>query len=113
MKYLMMILCALTLGISACTKPDKVVAGGFITPPKVKYPNHLLEDEIEGFVRVRVEVDSNGRILSATTRISSGHPDLDKAALQAVRTATYRPKTVNGKPVRTAFTVPITFIITE
>lgn len=113
MKHLTLILCTLILGISACAKPDKIVAGGFITPPKSEYPKHLSEEGIEGFVPVRVEIDSDGRILSATIRKSGGHPDLDKAALQAVRTATYRPTTVNGKPVRSVFTVPILFLLDQ
>lgn len=111
MKYLTMILCVLLLNTAAYAKPDKVVAGGLITPPKVKYPRSLEAMDVEGFVRVRVVVDTKGRILSTTILQSSGYPGLDKAALYAVRTATYRPTTVNGKPVRTAFSVPINFVL--
>ncbi|MBU0604180.1 MAG: TonB family protein [Gammaproteobacteria bacterium] len=51
----------------------------------VFYPQEAVERELEGEVRLRLLLDRSGRVLEAAVMRSSGHPLLDRAALDAAR----------------------------
>jgi periplasmic protein TonB len=51
------------------------------------YPASLRQRRVTGTATVRLEVARNGRLLQAGISVSSGHPALDEAALDAVRHA--------------------------
>ncbi|MBU4212745.1 MAG: energy transducer TonB [Kiritimatiellae bacterium] len=53
----------------------------------------------QGNVTVRVQVGADGRVKRATIAMSSGHLELDQAALKALRRACFVPARRNGKPV--------------
>lgn len=56
-----------------------------------------------GTVVLRMHVDETGQVLRAAVLESSGHANLDEAALHAARTARYAPHRIDG--VATAVTV--------
>jgi TonB family protein len=60
-------------------------------------------------VVVRVEVDEGGRPRNPVLAGPSVCPDLDRAALEAVRKARFRPAREWGKPVAVEITVPVDF----
>jgi TonB family protein len=76
---------------------------------KVKpvYPQVALQNRIEGTVTLNVETDIYGRVQLA--EVISGNPNLNKAAVTAVRQWVYEPYVVNGKAKAVAFTVTVTF----
>ncbi len=63
----------------------------------------------EGEVRVAVTVGPDGRPLRVSLAKSSGHPLLDQAAVDAVRTWTFEPARASGVAVTSEVVVPVRF----
>lgn len=78
------------------------------TPPPA-YPAEVACTGGEGTSVLKVEVGPAGRVSQATVITSSGHPALDKAAVEAVEGWQFRAATRAGKPVSSTIQVPVTF----
>ena len=76
-------------------------------PPN--YPSSLLSKGIGGKVLVACVIDADGRISSTKIRQSSGHPELDKAAMAAVARWKFKPGSKAGRMVRASCVVPFNF----
>ena len=76
-----------------------------------QYPPELYDQGVEGEVRLRLWVDSAGRIAPDSTRVasSSGTPALDSAALAGAPLLQFAPAHKNGRPVAAAFYQPVIF----
>jgi TonB family protein len=76
-----------------------------------QYPADLYDQGIEGEVRLRLWVDSTGRVAADSTRIisSSGTPALDSAALRGAGQLQFAPAHRDGHPVGAAFYQPVIF----
>jgi TonB family protein len=76
-----------------------------------QYPAYLYDQGVEGEVRLRLYVDSAGRVLPESTRVasSSGTPALDSAAVAGSVRLRFAPAHQNGVPVGTAFYQPVIF----
>lgn len=80
-----------------------------IAPPPV-YPRAALRERLTGTVLLEVLVDVDGRPLEVTIAQSSGHRQLDRAALEHVlKRWTFRPAMKNGQAVQAIGRVPIAF----
>ena len=66
----------------------------------------------EGIAAVKVCVDDNGRVVSATLSRSSGADRLDEAAVKVARVYKLIPPTENGKPVAGCGDLPVRFKLT-
>jgi TonB family protein len=77
----------------------------------VKYPEEARKKGIQGRVFVNFVVDVDGKVVNV--RIVRGvHPLLDAEALRVVNAMPkWEPGKQRGKPVRTAYTIPINFMI--
>lgn len=84
-------------------------SGPSVIHAPVQYPSSAVFIGEEGTVLVAAEVDTNGRAVGAKIDKSSGHPDLDSAALQSISRWSFRPGTKDGKPVAQQVVVPIQF----
>lgn len=75
----------------------------------IVYPAVAMENGIQGRVVVRFTIDEQGAVTQpAVTRSLS--PECDDAALTAVRKLRhFTPATTGGKPVKSLYTIPITF----
>lgn len=73
------------------------------------YPERAKALGIRGIVLIEVLVERDGTISQA--ELIRSIPELDQAALNAVRQWEYEPTVVAGKPVRVRLTVPITFTL--
>lgn len=69
-----------------------------LTPVQPAYPREARRRGWTGEVEVAVEVDGEGRWTGATVVRSSGHGLLDRAALEALKSARYLPATQDGVP---------------
>ena len=78
------------------------------TPPPT-YPPEAECNSDGGTTVLRVTIEQDGVPSQVAQAQSSGHPALDKAALEAVRTWKFRAATRNGKPVSHTITVPVNF----
>lgn len=76
----------------------------------IRYPSRAIENNIQGTVFVRFVVEKDGSITSPEV-IKKVDPDLDREALRVVGTLTKMatPGKVNGRPVRSYFSVPLHF----
>ena len=77
----------------------------------IDYPATLFEQHVEGDVVLRLFIDSTGRMVAESTRISesSGYPALDSAALAGAGRLRFAPAKRRGIAVATAFLQPIEF----
>jgi protein TonB len=84
-----------------------------ITNPEtpVAYPPGLYEDGVEGSVILHLFVNEDGEIVPDSSRIaeSSGHAELDSAALAGVAVMRFAPARRNGSAVATSFLQPVHF----
>jgi len=69
-------------------------AGGCAKPA---YPAAAIESREEGVVDLEFLIDEEGHAVDGHVVRSSGHPDLDEAARQALAKCAYKPGTVDGK----------------
>jgi TonB family protein len=53
--------------------------------PKPDYPDSAREREVEGKVKVAVDIDADGNVIDVKVANSSGHTDLDEAALEKAK----------------------------
>jgi len=76
-----------------------------------QYPAALYDQGIEGEVRLRLWVDSTGRVAPESTRVasSSGTPALDSAAAAGAAQLEFAPAHRDGRPVGAAFYQPVIF----
>ncbi|MBS1912465.1 MAG: energy transducer TonB [Bacteroidetes bacterium] len=74
----------------------------------ILYPESAQRMGIEGTVIVRVLIDRRGNAVR-TLVDRSAHPDLDRAAADAVLKVAYTPAIQNGRPVPVWIQVPVVF----
>jgi TonB family protein len=76
-----------------------------------RYPPGLYDQGIEGEVRLRLYVDSAGRVVPESVSISSssGTPGLDSAALVGAPALRFAPAQRDGVPVAATFYQPVVF----
>jgi protein TonB len=77
------------------TMRTAVIAGGCATP---QYPAAALRNEESGTVTLALLIGADGRVSQSRVDHSSGHRDLDKAALNALSMCTFKPAMNNGQP---------------
>jgi protein TonB len=85
--------------------PARTAAGN----PKPDYPIAGRRFNLEGRLVVRVEVTVSGSAAAVAIAVSSGHPVLDQAALEAVQTWQFNPATRGGVPVAGVIYWPLDF----
>lgn len=71
------------------------------------YPRMAMLAGIQGEVRLHAIIAKDGTIQSLS--VSSGHPILAQAALEAVRQWRYRPYVLNGQPVEVETFITVNF----
>jgi TonB family protein len=90
------------------------VGNGIKVPTKVKdvrplYPPEALDAKIQGVVIIEATIDREGRISEA--KILRSIPQLDEAALTAVRQWEFTPTVVDGVAVPVIMTVTVNFTV--
>ena len=73
------------------------------------YPSSLLSQGKGGRVLISCTIDATGKVVGTTIKQSSGHPELDKAAINAVNRWKFKPGTRGGKNVKSVAVVPFNF----
>jgi TonB family protein len=74
------------------------------------YPPLAEQSRIEGVVALEVTIDRSGGV--AGIQVTSGHPQLVDAALEAVRQWKYHPTLLNDQPVEVVSSVEVQFRLT-
>jgi periplasmic protein TonB len=85
-----------------------VVAPAAIARPAPRYPELARKMRVEGVVVVEAVIDEHGNVVDARPLHGLGF-GCTEAALAAIRSWTYRPATLNGRPVSVYLTVTVNF----
>ena len=96
-------------GDKPAADPNAIVNGGYVKLPTVPYPQKSQDEGEEGTVKLSIIVEANGSVSEVKVTQPTGYPRLDAAAVRTARSAGYRPKSVNGTPVRSRFNTSYTF----
>lgn len=94
---------------------DDAFGGDLDSPPTPvnklppTYPSSLLSKGVGGRVLVTCMVDAEGRVTGTSIKQSSGHPELDKAAISAVNKWKFKPATKGGRKIKASCVVPFNF----
>jgi periplasmic protein TonB len=86
--------------------PAKVT---YAPDPADYYPDSSRRAGEEGRALVKVCVDPRGKIGVVEISATSGHADLDAAAVRYAHAMRFKPATQNGKPVDTCPSLPVKF----
>lgn len=83
---------------SIVRRSEGVIRGNAINRVMPTYPALAKAAHIEGDVVVEIFIDGQGKVLSS--RVISGHPLLQQAAVSAARQWEFRSTTLEGQPVK-------------
>ena len=100
---------------SAAPSVEKIVSATprYRVNPPPDYPLPCRHRHEEGTVLVDVVVRQSGLPSTISLHQSSGHPLLDRAALEAVRGWSFEPARAAGVPVASSVVVPVRFSLSE
>jgi protein TonB len=88
-------------------KPD------YLNNPAPVYPEIARQLGYEGIVFLTADIDKSGMPVKVEIEKSSGHSQLDEAALKAVKTWKFRPGEFGNMPIESVVRVPIKFYLGE
>ncbi len=76
-----------------------------------RYPPALYAQKVQGNVTLRIYIDSNGAIVSDSTRVAetSGFSALDSAAMKGSRDLKFEPAKTQSQPVPVSILLPVFF----
>jgi protein TonB len=80
-----------------------------VTKPPTLYPSALLKKGIGGRVLVTCTVDESGRVSATSIKQSSGHAELDQAAIRALVKWKFKPATKAGRKIKATCVIPFNF----
>lgn len=80
-----------------------------VTKPPTLYPSALLKKGIGGRVLVSCTVEESGRVSATSIKQSSGHPELDQAAIRALVKWKFKPAAKAGRKIKATCVVPFSF----
>lgn len=99
------------------TVPERILVGGnvqqakLIRQPKPVYPPLARQARVQGAVRLNAIIGRDGAIQNL--QVTSGHPLLVPAAIEAVRQWVYQPTFLNGEPVEVVTVIEVNFTLTR
>ncbi len=96
---------AATGSITRSARPQ----GGYQVRPS--YPSSALRQGIQGTTLLKVQVLIDGRVGEVLVQQTAGHPDLDQAAIEAVRRWRFEPARRGDDPVPMWVLLPVEFQI--
>ena len=94
-------------GVTSFARP----LGGYQTTPR--YPESARTAGIEGVSLLRFVVLADGLVGTVNVEKSAGHPDLDRAAIDAVKTWRFEPARRGKEAVAVWVTIPVRFQLTH
>ena len=90
-------------GVTSVARPR----GGYQTTPH--YPEAARREGVEGTVTLRFEVLASGKVGTVQVQKSAGRTDMDRAAVEAIRTWLFEPARRGKEAVAVWVTLPVRF----
>lgn len=81
--------------------------GGYQVKPR--YPESARRQGVEGTAMLKMRITAQGHVEEAQVERSAGHPDLDQAAVEAVRRWRFEPARRGGEAVAIWVVLPVEF----
>jgi len=101
-KRLISIIAALLLtGVCSTSFAAEVPASFDAKTCKAEYPKASLMNEEEGAVSLAFLVTADGTVVDSKIEKTSGHKNLDKAAVKGLSACKFKPGTKDGAPAQT------------
>jgi protein TonB len=100
-KLSLNITAALLLCFSGTALAAEVAATFDAKNCKAEYPKASLMNEEQGAVGMLFLVSADGSVLDSKIEKTSGHKNLDKAAVKAISACKFKPGTKDGKDAQT------------
>jgi TonB family protein len=88
-----------------------VQATNLINQVRPVYPAAAKEGRIQGVVQLEAIIGPDGHVQDL--KVTSGHPLLAQAALEAVKDWVYRPTLLNGNPVTVVTSIDVNFTLSQ
>jgi TonB family protein len=88
---------------------DKVLNGHAVLLAKPEYPVRAREQHLSGTIVVHVEIDEEGKVISAKD-VCGGIPYLGEAAVKAALKSRFAPTTVYGVPIKVKGVLQFSFV---
>jgi TonB family protein len=92
-------------GVDGLARP----LGGYQLLPR--YPDSARRQGISGTTTLLFEVLTNGRVGDVQIESSAGHPDLDRAAAEAIKQWRFEPARRGHQPVAVWLRMPVRFVL--
>lgn len=105
-------------GVLSAQTPRRItLAAGQAPPVKLttvapRYPEEAKREGISGLVHLDIVIATTGTVSEASV-VSSAHPSLNDAAIEAVRKWKYKPTTIDEEPVEVGVTVSVAFVLSK
>jgi TonB family protein len=97
---LMSAMLSITAGCATTHMPEhKAATVIFNSCGKPVYPVEAVKESRIGTVNLGFQVSADGKLLDSKVNKSSGHRDLDQAALEGIKLCQFEAATLDGKPV--------------
>lgn len=93
--------------------------GGPLSAPRLaqdvgpRYPESARRAGVEGTTFIKARVLTDGSVGAAEVRRSSGYPELDRAALEAIRESHFIPAERGGTRVTVWIEIPVKFSLEQ
>jgi TonB family protein len=106
-------------GAPARANREPLRVGGNIKPPRKLvdvrpiYPQAMRDAGIDGVVSLNALIDAEGKVASVRVTGSPAHPDLAKAAIEAVKQWQFSSTLLNGEKVEVLMTVTVAFTLQD
>jgi protein TonB len=117
---LLMSMVAFAILLLSCSKVPEIMEYDdidekpeLISQPVIGYPETARNEGIQGKVLTRVLIDLDGTVVEVKIAESSGYELLDNAALEAAKTAVFKPAKHRGKYVKVWVSMPIEFKLSD
>jgi TonB family protein len=88
---------------------DKILNGYAVSLAKPEYPVRAREQHLSGTIVVQVEIDEEGKVISAKD-VCGGIPYLGEAAVRAALKSRFAPTTLSGVPVKVKGVLQFNFV---
>jgi len=102
-------------GLDSASRPSIMLAGfessRVLTRVKPIYPEAAAAAQVQGTVRLRATIDTNGMV--GVVELESGPAVLFQAASEAVRQWRFLPARLNGDPVEDVTHINVTFTLVK
>lgn len=99
-------------GVEEAAPPPPDLRPELLRSYKPRYPEHLVQEGVQGRVLLEVQVLTNGRA-GEVGLVRGVHPDLDRLAMQSMRRFRWRPARKDGAKVEATIIIAIRFQIEE